>query len=268
MRLPFNVTITGTVVNGSGFYDPGAGFNCRIDATVTGGVIVNSVTYNSPTSVTLNLNTTAASTGTQNVTIINPDGQSLTGNNLIIITVPTAVKLDTAKATGYDDGRVAIEWQTANEVQNLGYNVYREQNGQRVRITPQLIAGSALVAGADTALNAGLSYAWLDIPSSGGKGVRYWIEDVDLKGRSNFYGPIDITSSQSKSISESRATFLARLGQHASQLSLGTGSTSLRRAASPAQLSPGACQSPIDSCRSTSGQTVGQERSVVSRHSA
>jgi hypothetical protein len=86
-----SVTITGTSASGSEFYDPGANlaapalaFN-HIAATVSGGVTVNSVTYNSPTQVTLDLNTTAAPNGGKNVTITNPDGQSTTSNNVIFV---------------------------------------------------------------------------------------------------------------------------------------------------------------------------------------
>ena len=50
-----SVVITGTSTEGSGFYDPGAGFTNRIAATVTGGVVVNSVTFTDPTHVTLEL---------------------------------------------------------------------------------------------------------------------------------------------------------------------------------------------------------------------
>ena len=80
-----NVVITGASPAGQGFYDPGANlaspalaFN-HIAASVTGGVIVNSVTYNSPTQITLNLNTTGAANGAQTLTITNPDGQTSTG---------------------------------------------------------------------------------------------------------------------------------------------------------------------------------------------
>ena len=52
-----------------------------MQASVSGGVTVNSVTYNSPTSVTLNVTPTTA--GLKNVTITNPDGQAITGNNCI-----------------------------------------------------------------------------------------------------------------------------------------------------------------------------------------
>ena len=85
------VTITGTSSAGSEFYDPGANlappalpFN-HISATVSGGVTVNSVTYTSPTQITLDLNTTAAPNGPKNITVTNPDGQSATGNNAIYV---------------------------------------------------------------------------------------------------------------------------------------------------------------------------------------
>ncbi len=81
-----NVVISATSSGGSGFYDPGANlpapalpFN-HLTATVTNAT-VNSVTYNTPTQVTLNI--TALATGLQNVTITNPDGQSVTANGCI-----------------------------------------------------------------------------------------------------------------------------------------------------------------------------------------
>ena len=76
-----SVNITGTSVNGSGFFDPGSdpggpGFANHISAQVGGGVTVNSVTYVDPTHVTLDLNTVGAPTGLKSITITNPDGQS------------------------------------------------------------------------------------------------------------------------------------------------------------------------------------------------
>ena len=80
-----SVTITGTSTSGSGFFDPGTGFTKRIAAAVGGGVTVNSVTYVDPTHVTLDLNTTAASNGGQDVTITNPDGQSASGSAILTV---------------------------------------------------------------------------------------------------------------------------------------------------------------------------------------
>ena len=72
--------ITGTSVNGSGFYNTPSSITdaCRkvISATVSGGVTVNGITYTDPTHVTLNISTVGATPGLQTVTVANPDGQT------------------------------------------------------------------------------------------------------------------------------------------------------------------------------------------------
>ena len=80
-----SVTITGTSTSGSGFFDPGTGFPNRLQASVTGGVTVNSVTFNNPTSVTLNV--TATTNGLKNVSFTNPDGQNVTGTGCINVSL-------------------------------------------------------------------------------------------------------------------------------------------------------------------------------------
>ena len=79
-----NVQINGSSINGSGFYDPGAGFEKRLVALVSGGVIVNSVTYISPTSIIININTSFATKGIKSVIVKNPDDQQRVGNVLIV----------------------------------------------------------------------------------------------------------------------------------------------------------------------------------------
>lgn len=73
------VTITGQSVNGSGFFDPGSGFDSRLYAKVTGGVVVTSAQYINPTTVNVTLDATNASLGLQTVTIINADSQHASG---------------------------------------------------------------------------------------------------------------------------------------------------------------------------------------------
>lgn len=81
-----NVTITGIALSdGAGFYDPGDTYNCRLRASVSGGVIVNSVSYVNPTTVQLNLSTVNAAAGVKSVTITNPDGQTATGINILTV---------------------------------------------------------------------------------------------------------------------------------------------------------------------------------------
>jgi hypothetical protein len=92
-----NVTITGTVISGSGFYEPGAAFPNHIAASVSGsGVVVNSTTFVSPTQVMLNLNTSGAATGARNVTVTNPDGQARTGNGILTISGALPIQLTAA----------------------------------------------------------------------------------------------------------------------------------------------------------------------------
>jgi len=56
-------------------------------------------------------------------------------------------------------------------------------------VNPELVAGSALKAGAGTKLQAGQSYAWWDkgIADCGSRNAdcrdpRYWLEEIDLNG--------------------------------------------------------------------------------------
>ena len=112
---------------------------------------------------------------------------------------PTAVKLMSFTATN-NNGDVMLQWQSGYEAHNLGYYVYREQNGKRVQITPSLIAGSALTTGLQTVVNGGLAYTWYDEGAKGRgqsakgeeqkAGVTYWLEDVDLDGTRTLHGPI------------------------------------------------------------------------------
>jgi uncharacterized repeat protein (TIGR01451 family) len=98
-----NVVINATSTAGSGFYDPGANLPApalaftHLSATVTNAV-VNSVTYNSPTQATLNI--TALATGLQNVTVTNPDGQSVTANGCINVQSALAADLAITKTDG------------------------------------------------------------------------------------------------------------------------------------------------------------------------
>jgi len=112
-----------------------------------------------------------------------------------ISSAPTAITLPSFSATGYDTG-VFIEWRTGLEVDNLGFNIYREDGGKCELVNRQLIAGSALITGSGVVMQAGQSYAWWDkgIADCASriadcKSMQYWLEDVDLNGRSTWHGP-------------------------------------------------------------------------------
>ena len=93
-----SVNLTGTSSSGSGFYDPGTGFPKRLSVSVSGGVIVNGFTFDSPTELTLDLDTTGAAPGVKDVTVTNPDGQAATGTG--VITVVDATPPETTITSG------------------------------------------------------------------------------------------------------------------------------------------------------------------------
>jgi hypothetical protein len=80
-----------------------------------------------------------------------------------------------------------IEWRTSFELDNLGFNVYRDQGGTRTQVNPAIIAGSALIVGQGTPLYAGYTYQWFD--AAGSMDSRYYLEDVDLSGAKKLLGP-------------------------------------------------------------------------------
>jgi hypothetical protein len=89
-RPSVTVTLTGTSTAGTEFFDPGPdpggpGFPNHVAASVSGGVTVNSTTFNSTTQLTLDISTVGATPGAQNVTVTNPDGQSNTGLGVLTV---------------------------------------------------------------------------------------------------------------------------------------------------------------------------------------
>lgn len=131
---------------------------------------------------------------------------------------PTAVKLESFNSTACANG-VFLEWRTGLEIENLGFHVYREENGQRVRITPEIVAGSALIAGDRTRLTAGQVYFWWD---GGGadcgsrnancENVSYWLEDIDLDGTRTLHGPIKPNLVGGMPPRQSAAALLSNIG--------------------------------------------------------
>ncbi|MFN0123397.1 MAG: C25 family cysteine peptidase [Blastocatellia bacterium] len=85
-----------------------------------------------------------------------------------------------------------LEWRTGAEAENLGFRVYREVNGQKVALHSSLIAGSALLTGPGGNLPAGRPYQLLDPATNSGTdaGAQYWLEDVDIRGRHEWHGPV------------------------------------------------------------------------------
>ena len=163
-----------------------------------------------------------AGVATNTATVTADQTDSNTSNNSSTqsetITAPTGITLQSFSARMGTDksgaSRVLLTWKTAGEAHNLGFNVYRELNGNRVRMNPSIIAGSALRMTGGLPRHAGKSYAWLD-PAVGGAGSTYWLEDIDVNGTRTMHGPVAVSSGSSAANSADAATtrMLSQLNQ-------------------------------------------------------
>ena len=137
---------------------------------------------------------------------------STDGSNdqLVVSDAPTAVKLVSFDAVAYGDGTL-LQWRTGHEADNLGFNVYREEGGQRILLTPQVLAGSALLAGSDVVLRAGQPYAWWDDTPRGVGSPVYHLEDIDLDGTRTLHGPVAPVAGLGRKPIVERAATLVRL---------------------------------------------------------
>jgi uncharacterized repeat protein (TIGR01451 family) len=135
----------------------------------------------------------ATNTATVTADQTDPNQANNTSTQTETITAATKIRLQAfAAQMGKDPtgaSRVLLFWKTGGEAHNLGFNVYREQNGERVRLNPSLIAGSALLMSGALPKHSGKTYAWIDSSTGSGAGA-YWLEDVDVNGTRALHGPV------------------------------------------------------------------------------
>ena len=96
---------------------------------------------------------------------------------------PTAVLVRSFTATAARKG-VLLRWRTGSEVDTLGFNVYRETQGRRVKLNRSLIASKA-PAGV-----AGASYSFWDRSRRVKQARRYWLQAVNRDGSRLWRGPV------------------------------------------------------------------------------
>ncbi len=95
---------------------------------------------------------------------------------------PTAVEMRSFTAARVK-GSVLLTWETTNEVDNLGFNLYRATSidGTRTKLNANLIP--ALPGSL-----SGSAYSFTDLES--GYTCYYWLEDVDIHGGMTLRGPV------------------------------------------------------------------------------
>jgi hypothetical protein len=90
-----------------------------------------------------------------------------------------SLSLSQINATAGPDG-VLIEWRTSFEINNLGFNLYRVQNGERTQVNRTIIPGSVFIVGEGRPLYAGYYYSTFD--RQGTLECVYYLEDVNTAG--------------------------------------------------------------------------------------
>ena len=106
-------------------------------------------------------------------------------DDFVMTDYPMAVDLAGFSAAWQGDA-VAVTWETAQELDNLGFNLYRSESetGPWVKLNAELIPTQ--VPGAVS----GAVYEWLDANVTPGATYFYRLEDVDIYGLSTFHGPV------------------------------------------------------------------------------
>jgi hypothetical protein len=105
------------------------------------------------------------------------------------VTAPQAVSLAWFEATG-EGNDVRLNWETASEVNNLGFNLWRGTSfDNRVQLNGELIPAQtpgggqgALYEEWDRGVGVGTFY--------------YWLEDVDMSGNRTLHEPVSVTIEQ------------------------------------------------------------------------
>jgi hypothetical protein len=84
--------------------------------------------------------------------------------------------------------KVTVQWSTASEIENAGFNIYRSESpdGEYVKINETLIPAQ----GSGT---QGADYMFIDHMVQNRKTYYYKLQDIDIEGKSAFNGPASTT---------------------------------------------------------------------------
>jgi hypothetical protein len=127
--------------------------------------------------------------------------QTISGETVAFVTVPsgdhaftvlygdpTAVKLASFTASRRA-GATVVEWETATEIDNLGFNLYRT-NASNVLPGPGEKLNEALIPSQSPGDLWGASYTYPDETAAAVITSYYWLEAIDNKGVAELYGPV------------------------------------------------------------------------------
>ncbi len=142
--------------------------------------------------LTLVVNVSATTPTVTNTATISNAQDTVAANNTASDTVsilsPTAVTLQTFSAENLFSQDVHLYWQTASEIDVLGFNIYRKSS---IEQSYEQINDKLIPAQAPGAL-MGSDYSWLDPNLESGVTYYYLLEALDLYGLTQVHGPVSV----------------------------------------------------------------------------
>ena len=179
----------GTTEGSSTFQDTDGSNNTSVDGIDKTSKVFMKVDNNTPT-INAEADTTSLDADGFTLNWTTNDG---VGTQILYLALgtlaPTAVQLTSFDAVQYaGTNKVLLRWRTSREIQNLGFDLYRETKGRKIRINRSPIAGTALLVGSNST-ETGWSYQWWD-DLTDDHAPQYWLEDIDLNGKRTVQGPI------------------------------------------------------------------------------
>ena len=102
---------------------------------------------------------------------------------------PTSVRIARFEAVP-DGNTIRVEWETATELDNLGFNLYRSASAEG----PYTQINANLIPTQNPGQVLGTIYTWLDADAPNGDTLYYKLEDIDIRGTRTTHGPVSIAA--------------------------------------------------------------------------
>jgi len=136
---------------------------------------------------------TAPVQGIRNWYIVVAEQESLSGHSSEDYAEPIPTAVDLASFLARPDGNsILVEWETATEVDALGFNLYRAQDpgGETLLLNDELIPAK------QPGSPIGSQYQFVDRPVEPGTPYYYWLDCVHIDGSTARYGPVNAVLGQ------------------------------------------------------------------------
>ncbi len=99
------------------------------------------------------------------------------------------------------NGLAVLQWRTASEIQNIGFNVWRRSDSSNAYARIASYKEYETLSGLGTS-SEGRTYRFVDCNIQNGQTYWYKIEDVDINGNTRLHGPVEVQPLASSPLTE------------------------------------------------------------------